>query len=111
MIDELCGQVTLGGRLGLMLTRATDVAVCLANRTRGVRAVAASDPSTATRAIAAVGMNSLVLDPLGQSLFPIDARHTAVCSRRSANLSSGIDRAFGMRDTVGRFDETDRAHC
>jgi hypothetical protein len=58
-----------GRSLGILWTRHTAVALCLANRYRSVRAVlAAGVPATVT-AVAAVGANVLVVDPTAGTLY------------------------------------------
>jgi hypothetical protein len=71
VVDEMCAQVGKGGRLGLLLTSQPEAAVCLANRVRGVRAVAGADPAAVARAVVAVGANLLALDPVGESFFQL----------------------------------------
>jgi hypothetical protein len=67
--DQLAGEVTRPGTLGLLWTRHTAAGLCLANRHPGVRAVlAAGLPGTAA-AVRAVAANVLVLDPLAATGF------------------------------------------
>lgn len=68
---ELCEQVTKGGKLGLLLTTNVAAAVCLANRTRGVRAAEARCATSTREAVRAVGVNLLVVNPVGKSTFEL----------------------------------------
>jgi hypothetical protein len=61
--ERLAGLVAGGKGLGLLLTRHTPSAMCLANRHRGVRAVLATDVIPTATASKAIGANVLVADP------------------------------------------------
>ena len=77
--DLLAHQVGQGKTLGLLLTRHTSAALCLANRLAGVRAVWARDVATVRQAAKAVGANLLVADPEGGSLFALRQMVTEFC--------------------------------
>jgi len=66
--DRLAAEVSKPDTLGVLLTRHTAAALCLANRHRGVRAVSGSDARAVSTAAASVGANLLVLDPAAGSL-------------------------------------------
>lgn len=68
---ELCDQVARGGRLGILLTTNVAAAVCLANRTRGVRAAEARCATSTRDAVRGVGVNLLVVNPQGKSTFEL----------------------------------------
>jgi hypothetical protein len=53
---------------GVLLTRRTAAAACLANRRRGMRAAAATSVNDVTNAIDDVAVNLLVVDPAGKSM-------------------------------------------
>lgn len=55
--------------LGVLLTRHTAAALCLANRLPGVRAVTAADAPSAAAAAASVGANLLVANPQAGTFF------------------------------------------
>jgi hypothetical protein len=61
--QRLAGAAVAGNGLGLLLTRHTPAAICLANRLQGVRAVLATDVAATAAAAAAIGANLLVADP------------------------------------------------
>jgi hypothetical protein len=61
--QRLAGVAAAGHGLGLLLTRYTSAAICLANRLQGVRAVLATDVAPTAAAAAAIGANVLVADP------------------------------------------------
>lgn len=61
--QRLAGVAVAGNGLGLLLTRHTPAAICLANRLQGVRAVLATDVAPTAAAAAAIGANLLVADP------------------------------------------------
>ncbi|NLX99427.1 MAG: hypothetical protein GXY83_25100 [Rhodopirellula sp.] len=67
--DRLAEQLNVGPALGLLLTKHTAAAVCLANRLPGVRAVLGADVATVAVDTAAVGANLLVVDPGRSGLF------------------------------------------
>jgi hypothetical protein len=67
--DQLAGEVTRPGTLGLLWTRHTAAGLCLANRHPGVRAVLATGLPGTAAAVHAVAANVLVLDPLAASSF------------------------------------------
>lgn len=69
--DRLAAEVARGDTLGLLLTRHTPIALCLANRHRGVRAVTAVDAQAVATAAASVGANLLVIDPTVQASFQL----------------------------------------
>lgn len=69
VIEELSEEVRKGGKLGLLITGAVDLALCLANRRAGVRAVLGAEPKCVRRAVESIGANLLVLDLAGKSLF------------------------------------------
>lgn len=77
--DVLAHQLSQGKTLGLLLTRYTSPALCLANRLAGVRAVAAVDAVTVRRAAKMVGANLLVVDPEAGSLFSLRQMVTEFC--------------------------------
>ncbi|NLS93598.1 MAG: hypothetical protein GXX96_15675 [Planctomycetaceae bacterium] len=61
--DDMARRLADGGTVGVLLSNYGAVAMCLANRHQGVRAVLASDESrTATDAVS-VGANTLILEP------------------------------------------------
>jgi hypothetical protein len=69
--DLLAHQIGQAKTLGLLLTRYTPAALCLANRLAGVRAVTAADAATVRRVAKQVGANLLVVDPEAGSLFAL----------------------------------------
>jgi hypothetical protein len=71
VVDELSEQIFKSGERGLLVTTHTAVAVCLANRHHGVRAVLGSNARATAEAVAAVGANLLVIDATGKSLFEL----------------------------------------
>jgi ribose 5-phosphate isomerase RpiB len=72
-------QVGQANTLGLLLTRYTAAALCLANRQAGVRAVTAQDAATVRRSAKSVGANLLVADPEAGSLFALRQMATEFC--------------------------------
>ncbi len=71
VVGEMCEETTKGGKLGLMLTSETAVALCLANRRSGVRAVAATSVAATPRVVRSVGANVLVIDPAARGAFEL----------------------------------------
>ena len=77
--DQLAEAIRGENTLGLLLSRHPAMAVCLANRHAGVRAVSAPDPPSAATATASVGANLLILDPWGLSAFQLKKTATEFC--------------------------------
>ncbi|MFV2067423.1 MAG: hypothetical protein ACC645_10620 [Pirellulales bacterium] len=63
LIDTVATEVQRDRRLALLLTEQTAVALCLANRQQGVRAVLATDMQTEREAVDSVGANLLICSP------------------------------------------------
>lgn len=61
--DQLAGEVVKPNTLGLVVSTYPAVAICLANRHQGVRAVLGTDAATADADAASVGANVLVVNP------------------------------------------------
>ena len=55
--------------LGVLWTRHTAVAMCLANRNGSLRAVQAAGVPATAKAVAAVGANVLVVDPAAGTMY------------------------------------------
>ncbi len=62
-LEELARAVRLGGQRGLVWSACPQVALCLANRHRGVRAAGGEDPRQLRRHVSEVAANRLVLGP------------------------------------------------
>lgn len=77
--NALAVEVHTDAALGLILTRHAAVALCLANRHAGVRAVTAGDVPTLHAAVEAVGANVLVLDWSKLSGFALKQLAAAFC--------------------------------
>jgi hypothetical protein len=71
VIDDLADLASRGGRRCLLLTDESPAAACLANRLRGVRAATATDIASVTRAARSIGVNLLIVEPVGRSLFQL----------------------------------------
>jgi hypothetical protein len=69
VVDELAAQLAKPMTLALLFTGDLAAALCLANRMPGVRAATAASIRDVVAAIAAIGVNLLVLDPTGKSPF------------------------------------------
>ena len=67
-VGLLIEQVRGPGRLGVLLTENGMLALCAANRHRGVRAALGASPELARQAVRALGANLLVVDPAGRTL-------------------------------------------
>ncbi|MHC4404991.1 MAG: hypothetical protein ACYTG0_35540 [Planctomycetota bacterium] len=61
--DRLGAAIRQGGTVGLMATGQPAVALCLANRQPGVRAVLGTDPDSTAAEATSVGANVLVVNP------------------------------------------------
>ena len=77
--DELAGELGKGSTLGLLLTSETAVALCLANRCAGVRAVRGTDAAAAAAAVDSVGANLLIVAPAKTSFFQLKLMVTEFC--------------------------------
>ena len=71
VISELCQRLARGESLGLLLTSQVAAAVCLANRHARVRAAEARCATSAREATRTLGINLLVVNPLGKSPFEL----------------------------------------
>ena len=69
MSGELAGELTKGSTLAVMLTSRPAIAMCVANRLPGVRAVLATDPPATAKATDSIGANLLVIAPRTVSFF------------------------------------------
>jgi hypothetical protein len=69
--DQLAGEVVKPNTLGLVVSTYPAVAICLANRHQGVRAVSGIDAATADADAASVGANVLVVNPRTTGFFQI----------------------------------------
>ena len=69
--DALAAAIGRGGIVGLVLTRRPAMALCLANRHAGVRAVLGLGAPQAAADLAAVGGNVLAVDWAARTLFQV----------------------------------------
>jgi hypothetical protein len=67
--DRLAAVVREGRALGVVLTKYSAAALCVANRLPQVRAVSGSDPARLAGDVAGVGANVLVIDPQAVGMF------------------------------------------
>jgi hypothetical protein len=68
-LEEVVRWVLEGeGRGAIVLTSEASTAVYRACRKRGVRASAAADPDAVARAVRALGVNVVVIEPAGKSI-------------------------------------------
>ncbi len=66
--DRMAEELARPATLGLLITRHTAIALCLANRHRGTRAILGREPVELASDGQAVGANLLVVDPYGSGL-------------------------------------------
>jgi len=69
--DEVAREVAGGRAVAVMLTCEPAIALCVANRLPGVRAVLATDATETAAAAAAVGANLLVAAPRARTFFQL----------------------------------------
>jgi hypothetical protein len=79
--DELAREVADPDTLGAIISTYPAMAVCLANRHRGVRAVWGLDPARLLSDLESVGANLLVLDPRSLGPFPLRQMVVQFCRR------------------------------
>jgi uncharacterized membrane protein len=72
-LQLLAENLSLEGRQAVLLTGETAAAVCLANRSRAIRAIAATSRAEICRASGELAPNLLVLDPAGIDLARLSA--------------------------------------
>lgn len=77
--DRLAAEVSRPSTLGLVVSTCPAIAVCLANRHQGVRAVRGTDASRAVADVASVGANLLVVDPGTTSFLQIKQMVSRFC--------------------------------
>lgn len=70
VVNELGDAAARSGQLALLLTGEVAAAACLANRIRGVRAAVGQSLPELQQALAAIGVNFLIVDPR-RPLFPL----------------------------------------
>ena len=63
VVAELADAAAKGGSAAVLLTGACELALCLANRRRGVRAALGTDRSSVRRAAEQIGANVLIINP------------------------------------------------
>ncbi|MFH1266153.1 MAG: hypothetical protein ABIK89_10535 [Planctomycetota bacterium] len=93
--DQLAGELSRPDTLGLVLTRYPAVALCLANRHRGVRAVWSVDAATAAFAAASVGANVLVIDPQTVGFFQLRRMVGRFCDEGPRECPESIRERLG----------------
>lgn len=71
VVDEIVDSVVRGGAIGLLFTEAAEAALCLANRTSGVRAVLARSANLVRQARATLAANLFVVETKGKSSFEL----------------------------------------
>jgi len=71
VIDEVVDRVVRGGAIGLVYTDQADAALCLANRSSGVRAVLARSAEKVRRARVQLAANVFVVEPARKSVFEL----------------------------------------
>jgi hypothetical protein len=93
-VDELVDAAARGGKIGVLLTGQTAAALCLANRTKGVRAVIAQGAAAVRTARTTVAANLLVTDPQGRSKHELAGIIRACATIRpgwTSNLKNRLD--------------------
>ncbi|MCE9555841.1 MAG: hypothetical protein K8T91_21035 [Planctomycetes bacterium] len=89
VVDELVDAVARGGKIGVLLTRQTAAALCLANRTRGVQAVLATSVEAIRTARTTLAANLLVLDPKGKAAHEL-AGMIRTCATLAPHWADGL---------------------
>ena len=69
--DKLAEALREPRTLGVVLTSRRAVALCLANRLDGVRAISGDNAAEVAQSAESVGANLLVIDPAGKGVFPL----------------------------------------
>lgn len=93
--DALAGDLARPDTLALLVTSNPAIAVCLANRHRGVRAVRGIEAGRSAVEAASVGANLLVLDPEATSLFQLRQMALAFCRRAPAACPASLRKRLG----------------
>ncbi len=70
-IEKLVPSLAPGACLAVLLTSDAEAALCLANRSRGVRAISAGSGASVARSAAAIGANLLIADPTRRSMHEL----------------------------------------
>jgi ribose 5-phosphate isomerase RpiB len=93
--DDMAKRLMNAGTTGVLLSNYGAVAICLANRHQGVRAILASDESRTAADAVSVGANVLVLEP--RRTVPETMRQivTAFCQQRPGECPEAL------RDRLG----------
>jgi hypothetical protein len=93
--DELATELARPDTVGVILSNHPAVAVCLANRHRGVRAVRGVEPSRLTSDLESVGANLMVVDPGAAGPFRLKQMVTQVCRRGPAACPEALRERLG----------------
>lgn len=88
---ELADQAAGSGRLALLLTSRPAAAACLANRRRGVRAVAGKDSTHLREAIDDVAANLVAVDPAALSAFELRRLASDFCAHWPRPLPKEVE--------------------
>jgi len=70
-VDQLAARLRSGETRGVLLTSNLSAALCLANRSREMRAALATNVATVTTAVQAIDANLLVIEPTGRGWFEL----------------------------------------
>jgi len=89
VVEELIDAVARGGKIGILLTRQTAAALCLANRTRGVQAVLATSEESTRAARTTLAANLLVVDPQGKAAHEL-AGMIRLCATLAPRWGAGL---------------------
>ncbi len=94
---EMLAAAADGRSLGVLWTRHTAVAMCLANRDKKLRAVLAAGVPATAKAVAAVGANVLVVDPTAGTMYERKQVLRAFCLGGIRECPEELKEALALR--------------
>lgn len=83
VVDALVERARLGGERAALFTGETEAALCLANRSPGIRAVHCGCLPSVRRALRKIGPNLLIVEPRGKSQHLLDQMLGEFCAGAS----------------------------
>jgi len=93
--DTLSAELGKPNTVGLLISTYPAVALCLANRHAGVRAVLGTDASRLGADVASVGANALVLDPKTTGPFQVRQMAVQFCRTQPAECPENLRERLG----------------
>ena len=85
-LQQATREVLQQKRLGVVITRQAALAICVANRRPGVRAVAGQTEESIREAVRAIGANLVIIDPRGRKADELYAADPHISAERTTRV-------------------------